>query len=99
MRELIVVLNLSVRQPIKKRIKERCEANQCLLCDDPQHSRGLCRRHHSQFTYKVRGLNKRQRADFEADLIVQGSLLEAHDQTMKAPRSVFEAARRKAANG
>lgn len=95
MKELIICLDLSMRLPVIKAVRERCEKNKCLLCDLPQRARGLCRCHYNAFMYRMSRLTRKHRIEAEVSLVKSGKVLPAYDRSMRKPRDVFdEAARR-----
>lgn len=87
--ELILMLDLSRRSDVMKRIKEKTIERKCLCCDEPPTTRGLCESCYNRFKYVRRSLGtKREQASFEASCIREGKILEAHDKNNK-PANVF----------
>jgi hypothetical protein len=82
--ELIVMLDLSRRGDVKKKVTEKTKANICLCCDGKATCRGLCARCYNAFKYVMRQRgSQREQANFESACIREGKILESHDKASK----------------
>jgi hypothetical protein len=88
--ELIVMLDLSRRADVKKRVKERMSAGICLCCEKKAVCRGLCSSCYNAFKYVMRSKgNKRDQKNFEAACIREGRVLECYDSIRTRASNVF----------
>lgn len=92
----VVVVGMAKSARVRTRVRLRVEQNKCLAvlandvdCDNPAWRRGLCTKCYYKWRTNRLSLSKENAAQYDADLIRQGYMLDRNESAQIKDESIF----------
>lgn len=71
----IVAVEAEPKASVREHVEECIKHRKCVICGDPEYSRGLCSSHHRHFENERDLLPEDEQSQFEIDLMRNGMLV------------------------
>lgn len=73
----MVLMDVRLKAGVKQHVEAKVAANECLCCNQPAESLGLCSAHYHRFYRKLNRKSEVERETFRAKQIREGRLLKS----------------------